>query len=87
MLLCDEHWMPFNNTSPHAQPVSAMCRGISYDKVGDYKAAITDYTAVIELEPANVNAYYSRGFALDNLGQGEKASLDYRRALEMEQLM
>jgi Flp pilus assembly protein TadD len=49
-----------------------------------YREAVEDFSAVIEMEPDNVNAFFSRGLAYDNLGDGEKASLDYRAALEKD---
>jgi hypothetical protein len=46
----------------------SLCRGISNDKLGDYDAAISDFNAVVALEPKNVNALFSRGFSKDNKG-------------------
>lgn len=42
-----------------ARSMVMRCRAISFDKVGDFAASVRDYSAVISLEPQNVNAYYS----------------------------
>ena len=43
--------------------MNVCCRAISYDKLGDFASSIRDYSAVIALEPENVNAYYSMSHA------------------------
>ena len=65
---------------------SNMCRGHLYDKMGNFEAAIADFTAILETSPENVNALFSRGFAYDNQQlQNDKAVADYVRALDLEQ--
>ena len=60
------------------------CRGISFDKLGDFKKAVIDFTTVIKLDPSNVNAYFNRGSAFDSLGQYDKAVSDYTKALDLD---
>ena len=60
------------------------CRGISFDKLGDFKKAVADFTTVIKLDPSNVNAYFNRGSAFDSLGQYDKAVSDYTKALDLD---
>lgn len=57
-------------------------RGVSYDKLGKHEEAAADFTAVIERDPGNTNAYYARAAAWDSLGQFERAVADYRKALD-----
>ena len=41
----------------------APCRGISFDKLGQFEEAIADFTRVLELDSSNVNAYFNRWVA------------------------
>jgi Flp pilus assembly protein TadD len=61
------------------------CRGHLRDKLGDFEAAVADFSAILSQDPANINALFSRGFSRDNLGQTEAAVADYMRALELDQ--
>lgn len=61
-----------------------ICRGISFDKLGDFKKAVADFTTVIKLDPNNVNAYFNRGSAFDSLGQYDRAVSDYTKALDLD---
>ena len=38
-------------------------RGNLYETTFDYRRAIADYSRAIELDPAQADAYYDRGFA------------------------
>ena len=53
----------------------------------DFEGAIADYTAAINLNPADKNqlaeGYNSRGFAKDNLGRREEAIEDYDEAIRL----
>lgn len=60
------------------------CRGISFDKLGQFEQAVADFTTVLRLDPTNVNAYFNRGSAYDSLGQYEKAVADYTHALDLD---
>ena len=53
--------------------------------MGDFQAAIRDFSTVIELDPNNVNAYFSRGFSHDNNQDTESAVMDYMHALQLDQ--
>jgi tetratricopeptide (TPR) repeat protein len=46
-----------------------------------FEAAITDFNIVIELNPNDVDAYYSRGYALYYLGQYQRALEDFDKAI------
>ena len=60
------------------------CRGISYDKLGSFDAAIDDFSKVLDLEPSNVNAFFNRGSAYDSKGSFELAVSDYMHALDLD---
>jgi lipoprotein NlpI len=59
-------------------------RGISYDKLGAYEAAVEDFSQVIALEPGNSVAYFNRGTTFDSLGLHDQAIADFSKALELE---
>ena len=60
------------------------CRGISYDKLGDRRAAIADFTSAVVLDPSNLGAYFNRGTAYDALGMHKEATVDFARALDLD---
>ena len=49
----------------------------------DYKGAIADYTKVIELQPADSDAYYNRGLAKANAGMKSEACDDFWKAAQL----
>jgi len=49
-----------------------------------YKESIADYSKVISLDPANVDAYRNRGFAYSVTGENQKAATDFRAVLKMK---
>ena len=55
---------------------------LKYEKA-EYRGAIQDYSKAIELDPANGNAYYNRGFEKGSLGQIDSACLDLSKAGEL----
>jgi tetratricopeptide (TPR) repeat protein len=59
-------------------------RGISYDKLGKYEAAVADFSRVLELEPTNSVAYFNRGSTYDSMGAHDHAIADFGRALELD---
>jgi len=60
-------------------------RGKMYDKKGDYKNAIDDYTKVIELAPKKgIKAYNNRGVLFEKFGQRDLALADYSQAIEID---
>ena len=59
-------------------------RGISYERMGQYKEAIKDFTRVIEIDPDNANAYFNRGCCYDSVGELDLAISDYSVALELD---
>jgi Flp pilus assembly protein TadD len=65
--------------------VRLACRGHLHDKMGEFDAAIRDFSSIIQLNAKNVNAFFSRGFSYDNKGDTESAVADYMLALELDQ--
>lgn len=59
-------------------------RGISYDKLGHFDAAIQDFNRVLQLEPNNSVAYFNRGSTYDSLGMHDAAIADFSKALELD---
>jgi Flp pilus assembly protein TadD len=59
-------------------------RGISYERLGQYTEAISDFTRVIEIDPDNANAYFNRGCCYDSVGELDLAISDYSVALELD---
>lgn len=59
-------------------------KGISYERLGQYKEAIKDFTRVIEIDPDNANAYFNRGCCYDSVGELDLAISDYSVALELD---
>lgn len=64
--------------------VFVSCRGISYDKLGHFDAAIQDFNRVLQLEPNNSVAYFNRGSTYDSLGMHDAAIADFSKALELD---
>jgi len=52
--------------------------------MGEYKKAIEDCDAAIELSPNLARAYVNRGRALRHLGQYEKALVDLNKAISLD---
>lgn len=65
-------------------PTYHHCRGISFDKLGVYDAAISDFNRVLELEPHNSVAYFNRGSTYDSMGAHDQAIADFAKALELD---
>ncbi|XP_075271000.1 tetratricopeptide repeat protein 32 [Opisthocomus hoazin] len=49
----------------------------------EFAAAVEDYTAAIECQPAFEVPYYNRGLVLYRLGCFDEAMKDFRKALEL----
>ena len=58
-------------------------RGLTKSQVGDYKAAIEDFTQAINLNPNYAEAYYKRGVAHFYQGELEKTIENYNQALKI----
>jgi tetratricopeptide (TPR) repeat protein len=56
-------------------------KGNEYAGTGDFENAITEYEAVLELEPDNVSAMTNLGVAYYNTGQLDQAIAQYQNAL------
>lgn len=59
-------------------------RGITYDKLQQYKLAFADFNRAIEIEPHNAKTYSNRGLTYANLQQYELALADFNRAIELD---
>jgi lipoprotein NlpI len=59
-------------------------RGIAYKNKRDYKNAIQDFSAAIELNPNDTKALNNRGALYMTLGDWESAIEDYDRALNLD---
>jgi Flp pilus assembly protein TadD len=59
-------------------------RGISHERLSQYKDAIKDFSKVIAIDPANANAYFNRGCCYDTIGELDLAISDYSVALELD---
>ena len=52
-------------------------------KLSDFKSAVVDYTAAIELDDKFAEAYYNRGLARIYLGDKEQGFADLSKAGEL----
>lgn len=59
-------------------------RGITKDRLLDFKGAQTDFNKAIELDSRLTAAYYYRAFLHDNLGRRDQAIKDVERTLSLE---
>ena len=50
-------------------------------QLGDYKRALSDYSAALALQPRNAYALYNRGIARDRAGDAPGAVADFTAAL------
>lgn len=61
------------------------CRAGAELEIRDYQGAIGDYTRIIEMDPNDAGAYYSRGFARHHYIRDYRGALsDYSMAFEMD---
>lgn len=58
-------------------------RGITWDRLGQYRKAIEDFTRAIEIDPGNADFYHNRGFSLRKDGRFEEAIADYSQAIRL----
>ena len=59
-------------------------RGVAYDSLVNYNAAIRDYNQSIALNPQYALAHNNRGAAYGKLGNQDAAIQDYSRAIELD---
>ena len=59
-------------------------RGNAYRDLKDYRAAISDYSKAIEINPNDYEAYHNRGNANIDLKNYKKGFSDYKKALELK---
>ena len=53
-------------------------------QLGNYVAAVADYTRALEVEPANSFAYYNRGITRDRMGDFMGAVEDFTQAIALD---
>ena len=52
--------------------------------MGNYSAAIKDYSTVIKIDPKNTHAYHNRGISYDKLGNRDMAIQDFSSVLQLD---
>jgi tetratricopeptide (TPR) repeat protein len=77
-------WNDVIEKFPKKIPIAYLSRGTEYADLGQWDAAIADYTMAIEIDPKFANAYSNRGVAFGNLGQWDKAIADYTLAIKID---
>lgn len=78
--------VPTSKTTPTPVPVSVLLAdALKYYEAGDYEEAILTYTAVIEIEPKNLDAHLGLGKTYRKTGDTAKATAALQTALDMEQ--
>ena len=65
-------------------PQAYLERANLYYQIGNFEAAITDYSAVLDAEPDNHTAWYGRGLVFEALGDAGNAIADLKRAIELD---
>jgi Flp pilus assembly protein TadD len=53
-------------------------------QLGNYVAAVADYTRALDVEPANSFAYYNRGITRDRMGDFMGAVEDFTQAIALD---
>jgi len=77
----------FASCTPKVKRIEAYLNdGLNKNLQGDFKAAIQDFTNIIDLDPDNYTAYYNRGNAKFNLKpkDAKGALIDYNKAIELK---
>ncbi|MFT3781819.1 MAG: tetratricopeptide repeat protein [Nibricoccus sp.] len=70
--------------SPNAERAKVYYeQGVGRASVGDYDAAIREFTKALEIDPKNAIAYAARGNARTNVGALDEAIADFTKAIEL----
>lgn len=69
--------------NPYTAP-PYVARGQSLNALGKYDAALEDFTAALNVDNRNADAWAGRGFAQEKLGQRSEAQQAYQRALSLD---
>ena len=64
-------------------PEVFLLRGITYNRLGEYKLAIADFNQVLRMIPEEDEAFYERGSAFGNLNSVDQARDDFSRAINI----
>ncbi len=59
-------------------------RGSAYGDLGEYRRAIADYDAALQIDPDDADAYNNRGNVYSNLGEHRRAIEDYDQAVRRQ---
>lgn len=73
-------------TIPDTDRLTAIQRynaGVDKLTTGDYQGAIAEFTAAIEIDPRDPDAFYNRAYSYHVLGQYEAAYADYGNAIQL----
>ena len=70
-------------TQEHVQAIVLVHRGMAYFAEGDYKAALSNLTDSIRINPANAKALYHRGITFQVLENYEAALADLSQAVQL----
>jgi tetratricopeptide (TPR) repeat protein len=69
--------------NPYTAP-PYIARGQSLNALGKYDSAQEDFTAALNVDNRNADAWAGRGFAFEKLGKKAEASEAYQRALAID---
>ncbi len=59
-------------------------RARNYDKIGNFRFAVAEYTAALKLNPRHFDAYVSRGSLYESKGEYGNAAGDYTKAISLK---
>lgn len=59
-------------------------RARNYDKIGNFRFAVAEYTAAVKLNPKHFEAYVSRGSLYESKGDYGNAAGDYTKAISLK---
>ena len=59
-------------------------RGMTYQKMGEYKKAITDFNKAIKLDGSDAGNFGQRGMVYQKMGEYKKAIKDFNKAIKLD---
>lgn len=82
--LCVIHsWCVLNSTKPCSQHVHILCRGVVLEALGQFEDALTDYRAVLAVQPQDPAGWNNLGNASAGLGRWRDAADFYGKAASL----